>query len=234
MSATHVPFHSGVRRQRAFTLIELLVTIAVIGILAALSLAALSRAKAKAHNVTCLSQLRQLGIATRLYAEENNGRLPAAEYLPSNPDNPQKPRPRICDVLGPYVGRIATTNGSSPVFKCPADKGWFFEAEGSSYQWNTALNGRPIDLGHSTSVMVGFGSPSVHWMTNYTLARAPESTVLLLDYDDFHLRPPKSGKNAVYMEGHATTLELPRPPPPRGSTVKGPNPSRPQILSQSH
>jgi prepilin-type N-terminal cleavage/methylation domain-containing protein len=208
MSATHIPFHSGVTPQRAFTLIELLVTIAVIGILAAFSLAALSKAKAKAHNITCLNQLRQLGIATRLYAEENNGRLPAAEYLPSNPDNPQKPLPRICDVLGPYVGRITTNNGSAPVFKCPADKAWFFEAEGSSYQWNTALNGRPIDLGHNTSVGVGFSSPGGQWKTNYTLARAPESTVLLLDYDDFHPRPPKSGKNAVYMEGHATTLGL--------------------------
>jgi hypothetical protein len=32
---------------------------------------------------------------------------------------------------------------------------------------------------------------------------------LLLDYDDFHPRPPKAGKNAVYMDGHATAFGLP-------------------------
>jgi len=212
MDPTHIPFHSELRRQGAFTVIELLAAIGVIVILAALALAALSSAKAKARNVTCLSQLRQLGIATRLYAEESNGRLPVAESLPSNPDNPQKPRPRIRDVLGPYVGKVTTTNGLASVFKCPADKAWFFEVEGSSYRWNTDLNGERIDLGESVQVHGGGSLPAGgQWQTNYTKELAPESTVLLVDYDDFHPRPPKSGKNAVYMEGHAATLETLRP-----------------------
>jgi len=72
-------------RPGGFTLIELLVVIAIIAVLAAMLLPALARAKDKAREISCLNGQRQLGLAWRLYTEENRGLLPHAAENRYNP-----------------------------------------------------------------------------------------------------------------------------------------------------
>jgi prepilin-type N-terminal cleavage/methylation domain-containing protein/prepilin-type processing-associated H-X9-DG protein len=196
----------------AFTLIELLVVMAIIAVLAGLLLPALSRGKAQAYNAACVNNLRQLAIATRAYADDNQEHLPSAEILPTLPVDPRNPLPRICDLLASYLGGTGGTNTNrATVFKCPVDKMGRFAAEGSSYEWNAELNGRRMDEVRTDHafLLLQPGNPA-GGITNFVLTFPPESTPLLLDYDNSHPRSAKPGKNVAFMDGHVSALESPR------------------------
>jgi prepilin-type processing-associated H-X9-DG protein len=186
----------------------LLVVIAIIAVLAGLLLPALGRSQAQAYNATCVNNLRQLGIATRLYSDDNQERLPSVEILPTQPIDPQNPLPRIADVLASYVGGTASTHTNrATVFKCPADRKARFAAEGSSYEWNAELNGHRIDETRTDSAFLLLKQGDFSGgITNFVVTFPPGTTPLLLDYDGVHSRPPKPGKNVVYLDGHVAPL----------------------------
>ncbi len=108
-------------QKHAFTLIELLVVIAIIAILAAMLLPALARAKDCATSVKCLNQVRQIALATRLYAEENEDLFPRSQH--SAFANRQLPWERaIAPFLGVTGGASAWTNLLQSLYHCPSDK----------------------------------------------------------------------------------------------------------------
>lgn len=205
-------------RKQGFTLIELLVVIAIIAILAALLLPSLSKAKAKAQDIGCLSNLKQVTLGWLLYLEDNNGRLP--------------PNPGGSDywILGNVRTDLNTTNierslvfpytPNAGVFKCPRDKA------------TVAATGNLRVRSYSMNGLLGGPSPSVH-ISRFSQINTPgpSQVFVLLDESESTIedgtfgisRNPgtswinlpaelhNSGVNLSYADGHVSRLRWKAP-----------------------
>lgn len=118
----------------AFTLIELLVVIGIIGILAAMLMPALSRAKEAGRRIACLNNLHEIGYALKMNVDDNDGQFP----LRSQPGHcwPQQ----LYDDYG----------GNVNLLRCPSD------GPGTPMTWGTGLTNCPGDAAPRSYIINGF------------------------------------------------------------------------------
>ena len=111
----------------AFTLIELLVVIAIIGILAALLLPVLSRAKAQGQRVGCTSNLKQINLAVQLYAEDNRDMLPCVTNTVTDGFYTNSFEVVYKSLVKGYAGYKGPSSPQNKLFACPADTYFYNE-----------------------------------------------------------------------------------------------------------
>lgn len=193
-----------------FTLIELLVVIVIIAVLAAMLLPALSRAKESARGAQCLSQMRQLCLAVRFYADENNEEFPRSQHS-AFAHGQQSWARAVAPQLAPSA--VTWTNLLRGIYRCPSDR-------------RTALLGYGLNVYFELGPDDDYAGSPQTWRKTTTIPK-PSDTILFAETasDADHIMAHfwstltdaandvaawRHGQRAKYalVDGHAETLRL--------------------------
>ena len=175
------------KRFNGFSLVELMAVIATISILAALLLPILGRAKIRAQQTQCVSNLHQLGLGWVMYYNDNAGRL-VESYPVNNPnawilgDMSNIHDATNYDLI--RLGKLYHYNQSVEIYHCPADDGIRIGNRTvqnvRSYSMNAFMGERNKDLGY----IPNFASQFVQFYAKDSDIRRPSSLFVLLDEDE--------------------------------------------------
>lgn len=166
----------GVRRKRrsGFTIVEILVVLAIISLLASILIPSFNRMKRAAQSTLCVGKLREIGIGLNNYFLDHGMTFPT---LVAARESREEEEPSIDTELLEYVG-------DEFVFQCPSDHIGLFERTGSSYFWNSLINGqKPGNLD-----MLG-------------LTDKASGIPIASDKENFH-EHVGDGVNMLYADGH--------------------------------
>jgi prepilin-type N-terminal cleavage/methylation domain-containing protein/prepilin-type processing-associated H-X9-DG protein len=134
------------RQRRAFTLIELLVVIAIIAILAAILFPVFAQAREKARQSACLSNMKQVGLALTMYAEDHDDTLPHGDITPHF--NAPNAKPNFLAAIIPYTRNLgifvcpSSVNASSVGYNAKENDPT--PISNTNYQGNAVVMGRPL------------------------------------------------------------------------------------------
>jgi prepilin-type N-terminal cleavage/methylation domain-containing protein/prepilin-type processing-associated H-X9-DG protein len=181
--------------RRGFTLIELLVVIAIIAILAAILFPVFARAREKARQTSCLSNLKQLGTALQMYCQDYDSMTP-----PHNDDDGTEGWRwfQFPIVLTPYTKNYQ-------ILKCPSDDGWTQPEIGATGRWasypvNTAaVKKTDAQFRDPSNTIVLFDGSEGDLGVEYDSARPDHPDYTGVDAYERH----NDGMNINFYDGHA-------------------------------
>jgi prepilin-type N-terminal cleavage/methylation domain-containing protein/prepilin-type processing-associated H-X9-DG protein len=215
-------FKTSKKQRGGFTLIELLVVVAIIGILAAILFPVFSQARERARRTSCLSNLKQIGLAVQMYVQDYDGRVPICN------DNTT---PSTADDNGYWWVTLHKYTRNDGVFVCPSwqqtglpsgllswevppDPARPFNHAGivGTYVWNETMDGAPegrlagksadgTEYGPAQVIAVAEGFNGSHiWKPEHVTPLNGNTERRLRD---FH----QEGMNVAYADGHAKWIK---------------------------
>lgn len=129
--------------KRAFTLIELLVVIAIIAILAAILFPVFAQARERARAISCISNLKQIGLGTMMYAQDYDETLPVA--FPGNP-----PINGGNQAVTPFESMIEPYTKNNQMWKCPSSRATANAGYNKDNYWDGKYISKPVTRTYSS------------------------------------------------------------------------------------